>query len=137
MNLSELKALNSGYDEAHREVSNNEQENPCTCQRNGQLAFGGVSYPSLVEPSYADPDCELHFPWMQEDEASRIHAMRYWFAGYHVGFDTGFKTGKAAAMEQLGYLAHDSEYEPSPGYRAGFEACMAKMMQFLEVDTDG
>jgi hypothetical protein len=107
MNLSELKMLNSGYDAAHRETSEAEQASPCTCQIKAKSRLGGVSYPSLISPSDADPDCELHFPWMQEDDASRQNAMRYWYAGYQVGYDTAFETGKAAAMEEMGYLGID------------------------------
>ena len=28
-----------------------------------------------------DPDCEIHNPWVQEDEAERVYAMAYFFAG--------------------------------------------------------
>ena len=110
MNLSELKSFDTGafeYDTAHREVSNAEQEHPCTCQIKAKLRLGGASYPSLISLEDADPDCELHFPWMQEDEASRIHAMRYWFAGYQTGYDTAYTTGYAAAMEKMGFLPID------------------------------
>ena len=107
MNLSDLKHLNSGYDKAHRMVSENEQEQPCTCQIKAKLRLGGAYYPSLIEPQDADPDCELHFPWMQEDDAHMLNAMRYWFAGYQVGYNTAYTTGYMAAMEKMGYLPDD------------------------------
>lgn len=112
MNMSELKSFDNAakdyrYDEAHREVSADEQQNPCTCQLKAKRRLGGTSYPSIIELQDADPDCELHFPWMQEDDLSRIHAVRYWFAGYQVGYNTGFETGRMAAMEEMGFLATD------------------------------
>jgi hypothetical protein len=109
MNLSELKSLNSGYDTAHRETGKVEQESPCTCQIKAKLRLGGASYPSLISREDADPDCELHFPWMQEDDSSRQHAMRYWYAGYQVGYDTAYTTGYMAAMEAMGYLPTDDD----------------------------
>jgi hypothetical protein len=101
MNLSELKDLNSGYDEAHRELAKAEQENPCTCSMKAFRRLGGAYYPSLISPSDADPDCELHFPWMIEYDVERINAMRWWMAGYQVGYDTGHSTGEESMMEKL------------------------------------
>ena len=111
MNLSEQKSFDTGahyYDEAHRETSAETQRNPCTCERKAKLRLGGAFYPSIIELEDADPDCELHFPWMQEDDASRRSAMRFWFAGYQTGYDTAYTTGYNAAMEKMGFLPNDS-----------------------------
>lgn len=93
MNLSEAKHVghnNTGqeYDEALRRLSSIEQEKPCTCQRKAKNRQGSALYPSLITVEDADPDCELHFPWVIEDPDERAHAVRWWFAGYQVGYDT-------------------------------------------------
>jgi hypothetical protein len=102
MNLSDIKSFDTEgkweYDTAHRELSKLEQEKPCTCQHNGRERIlkdspSMVGYPSLLEKEDLDPDCELHFPWMIEDEDMRKLAVRWWFAGYQVGYDTGYETG--------------------------------------------
>ena len=110
MKLHELKDFDTGaheYDTAHREVSKAEQEKPCTCQIKAFRRLGGAHYPSLIDHEDADPDCELHFPWMIEDEAERVSAMRWWFAGYQAGYDTAFPTGQMAMMEKMGFLPDD------------------------------
>jgi hypothetical protein len=108
MNLSEAKHAghdNPGldYDRAHAELATVEQTSPCTCQRKAKARTGSVSYPSLISIEDADPDCELHFPWVIEDEAMRRLAMRYWMAGYQVGFDT------ASGDEQFEIVVFDPE----------------------------
>jgi len=80
------------YDKAHREVATDEQQNPCTCQRKAKERTGSAMYPSLITREDADPDCELHFPWMIEDDKSRVLAMRWWFAGHQVGYNTASAT---------------------------------------------
>src|SRR5262245_38340243 len=112
MNLTDAKSFDERardyrYDRAHREVAQDEQERPCTCQIKAKERLGGTSYPSLIELEDADPDCELHFPWMIEDDRERMVAMRWWFAGYQVGYDTAFTTGQAAERERMGYTSHD------------------------------
>src|SRR4030095_12541612 len=115
MNLSDAKSFDEKvkdyrYDKAHRAVSQEEQERPCTCKIKAKKRQGSATYPSLIELVDADPDCELHFPWVIEDETERVHIMRFWFAGYQVGYDTGFTTGEESVVE--------------------------KMMEFLEIDRD-
>lgn len=91
MTLSDVKSFDIGnhdYDNAHREVSTDEQQNPCTCQRKAKGSQGSASYPSIFAKADADPNCELHFPWMIEDDKSRVFAMRWWMAGYQVGYAT-------------------------------------------------
>jgi hypothetical protein len=112
MNLSEAKSFDAKakdyrYDAAHREASENEQLQPCTCQIKAKDRLGGVSYPSLIELQDADPDCELHFPWMLEDDRERVFTMRTWMAGYQVGYNTAFETGRQAALEEMGFLSTD------------------------------
>lgn len=75
------------YDHGLAVVAHAEQTNPCTCQRNAKARTGGALYPSLLEPEDVDPDCELHQPWMIEDPAERLHALRWWFAGRQVGWN--------------------------------------------------
>jgi hypothetical protein len=112
MNLSEAKSFDERikdyrYDAAHRELSEAEQRHPCTCQIKAKERQGGVSFPSLIDLVDADPDCELHFPWMIEDDVSRINAMAYWMAGYQVGYDTAFETGRMAEREKMGFIGVD------------------------------
>ena len=112
MNLSEAKSFDldgSGeYDRAHRELSYGEQLQPCTCMRKAKERWGGTGFPSLItDLRDFDPDCELHFPWMIEDDEERRHLMRYWMAGYQVGYDTAFKTGRQSALEQLGMIGSE------------------------------
>lgn len=105
MNLSEAKSFDTDqfeYDRAHREVSAAEQANPCTCQRKAKARQGGVHYPSLIDSQDADPDCELHFPWQIEDDDERIAALRWFFAGYQVGYDTAIPTGQMIEKERRG-----------------------------------
>jgi len=95
MNLSEAKSFDTDqfeYDRAHREVSAAEQARPCTCQIKARKRLGGTGYPALIDKQDADPDCELHFPWQIEDDDERIAALRWWFAGYHVGYNTATDT---------------------------------------------
>lgn len=106
MDLSQAKHAghdNPGhdYDRAHAELSAVEQTSPCTCQIQAKARTGSAMYPSLIAIEDADPDCELHFPWVIEDEAMRRLAMRYWMAGYQVGFDT--------AGEYFEIVAYDPE----------------------------
>jgi hypothetical protein len=90
--LSELKNYPYGgmaYDQAHHELSNREQQQPCTCQIKAKTRTPDmVGYPSIITADDLDPDCELHFPWVIEDDVERMSAMRWWMEGYHTGYDT-------------------------------------------------
>jgi hypothetical protein len=79
--------------EAHRELGAAETNSPCTCAREQkrQTNPDGPYYPSIIFDQYLDPDCELHHPWMIEDDAERVAAMRWWFAGRVEGFNVGTK----------------------------------------------
>ena len=106
MNLHDVKSFDEKaedyrYDAGHREISMAEQLQPCTCQRKAKERTGSAGFPSLIEIEDADPDCELHFPWMIEDDAERIAAMRWWAAGYQVGYNTGSETGAQVVIERL------------------------------------
>jgi len=81
--------------EAHRELGAAENLQPCTCARAQKAATNpdGPYYPSIIYSEYLDPDCELHHPWMIEDESERVHAMRWWFAGRVEGFNVGLECG--------------------------------------------
>jgi hypothetical protein len=107
MDLSEVKRYDTDsheYDMAHRELAHNEQKAPCTCMHKAKRRLGYRDhFPSIIEWQDADPDCELHFPWRIEDDMSRMHAMRWWMAGYQVGYATGCKTGRDISYEELGY----------------------------------
>jgi len=118
MDLSEMKSFDTPeyeYDRAHREMSADEQQNPCTCQRKArermlrEVSPSMVGYPSLIQREDADPDCELHFPWQIEDDLERVHAMRWWAAGYQVGYDTGNKTGQNIVVERMMNLLKTEE----------------------------
>lgn len=101
--LSELKTFDDTdheYDQAHAELSRIEQARPCTCQIKAHARQGGVGYPSILGVGDMDPDCELHFPWVLEDDTERQNAMRWWMAGYQTGYDTAFPTGEAANRAQ-------------------------------------
>jgi hypothetical protein len=92
MNLTQAKSFDGpghwDYDRVHRLVGAEEQSNPCTCQIKAKENQGSATYPSLIEYEDADPDCELHFPWMLDDPQEAVNTTRTWFAGYQVGFDT-------------------------------------------------
>lgn len=96
--LTDLKAFDANvasdpsaltYDRAHREISNG---TPCTCERKLAERMGSLSpapyVGALLSPEDFDPDCELHFPWVREDDTSRLDAMRTWLAGYQIGYGT-------------------------------------------------
>ncbi len=112
MNLSEAKRLTDQpeldaypYDRAHRELST---ARACTCELKAGSGPGG-----LITAEQADPDCELHFPWMREDDADRVAGMREWMAGYQCGYQTadGLTARQAQLVQDLiGYAldqAHD------------------------------
>jgi hypothetical protein len=103
MNLSEAKNAGDGgkaYDAAHAEAGRHEQEHPCTCAIAAKARTGAALYPSLIAIEDADPDCELHFPWIREDDRAREDAMRLWLAGYAVGFRTAEEGNRDEREEQ-------------------------------------
>jgi len=106
MDLTDVKSFDNKaedyrYDEAHREIARDEQEHPCTCQIKAKERSGSAFYPSIIELEDADPDCELHFPWMIDADEERKAAFRWWMAGYQVGHSTGYKTGHSEVIERL------------------------------------
>lgn len=132
MNLSDVKFFDSGaheYDVAHGELGREEQINPCTCQIRARERSGGALYPSLIERVDADPDCELHFPWMREDGVERRGGMRTWMAGYQVGFATASPSVLDPRVE--GLVADYIETLDLMGGReeeiAGVEATLAEL----------
>ena len=132
MTLSQLKhagadANGSDYDAAHRELGAAEQRNPCTCMRNAKARSGGAMYPSLIEPSDVDPDCELHRPWVIEDDAERVHVMRFWMAGYQAGYATAsahveLSDAERYALRAIVHGAQDDDEGDDDRYTAGLTA---------------
>ena len=132
MTLSQLKhagASNDGsdYDAAHRELGTAEQLKPCTCMVKAKLRTGGALYPSLIEPSDVDPNCELHLPWMIEDDAERVHVMRFWMAGYQAGYATAsahveLSAAERYALRAIVHGAQDDDEGDDDRYTAGLTA---------------